>query len=86
MTLNPANAGELAEIAGEVGAKALEGHPGYPSQTCGRRLGDVDLGAYLDQYRGKLLAEEWERDVRSRQLPGPDVLDQVSELLDGEDE
>jgi hypothetical protein len=36
--------------------------------------------------RCKLLAEDWEREVRTRQLPGPDVLDQVRELLDGEDE
>ncbi len=36
--------------------------------------------------RCKLMAEEWEVDVRMRRLPGPDVLDQVDELLAGLDD
>jgi hypothetical protein len=31
------------------------------------------------------MAEDWEREVRARRLSGPDVFDQVSNLLDGDD-
>jgi hypothetical protein len=31
----------------------------------------------------KVMAEDWEVEVRNRRLPGPDVLDQVRDLLDG---
>jgi hypothetical protein len=55
MTVDPANANELAEIAGEVGADVLEGDLSYPSETGSWQLGDVDLGEYLDRYRGKSL-------------------------------
>jgi hypothetical protein len=39
-----------------------------------------------DGPRCKLMAEDWEREVRSRRLSGPDVLDQVSKLLDGDNQ
>jgi hypothetical protein len=122
LLVDPANVNEIAHIADEVGAAVLQGDLAYPSETGSWQLGDVDLGEYLDRYRGKrlvliiapvgdapsptytcgicgfamneagecprckLLAEDWERDVRARRLSGPDVLDQVSKLLDGEDE
>ena len=55
MTIDPANANELAEIAGEVGADVLKGDLSYPSVTGSWQLGDLDLGEYLDCYRGKRL-------------------------------
>src|SRR5450759_303733 len=55
MIVDPANANELAEIAGEVGADILKGDLSYPSETGGWQLGDVDLGEYLARYQGKRL-------------------------------
>src|SRR5450759_3195639 len=55
MTVDPANANELANIAGEVGADVLKGDLLYPSETGSWQLGDVDLGEYLDRYQGKRL-------------------------------
>jgi hypothetical protein len=31
------------------------------------------------------MAEDWEAGVRTKRLPAPDVLDQVRDLLNGED-
>ena len=55
MTVDPANANELAEIAGEVGADVLEGDLSYPSDTGSWQLGDLDLSGYLGRYRDKRL-------------------------------
>jgi hypothetical protein len=55
MDVERANANELAELAGEVGADVLIGDLSYPSETASRQLGAVDLGEYLDGYRGKRL-------------------------------
>jgi hypothetical protein len=55
MTVDPANANELAEIAGEVGADVLKGDLLYPSDTGSWQLGDVDLGEYLERHRGQRL-------------------------------
>ena len=49
--LHPANAEELANIAGEVGAEVLRGALRYPSESGGWQLGDVDLNEYLAKYR-----------------------------------
>ncbi len=35
--------------------------------------------------RCEMMAEDWETEVRTKRLPGPDVLDQVRDLLNGED-
>jgi hypothetical protein len=48
-------ASELANLAREVGAEILEGALRYPSETGSWRLGDVDLGEYLDKYRDQRL-------------------------------
>lgn len=32
-----------------------------------------------------MMAEDWEAEARTRRLTGPDVLDQVRDLLDGND-
>jgi hypothetical protein len=53
MAVDPANAHELAQIAGEVGANVLSGNLRYPSDTGGWQLGDIDLSEYLDRYRGQ---------------------------------
>ncbi len=53
MDVDPANANELAQIGREVGADVLEGVLSYPSDTGSWQLNDIDLGEYLDQYRGK---------------------------------
>jgi len=55
MPIDPANAGELANIAREVGAEVLEGTLRYPSESGSWQLGDVDLGKYLDRYRDQRL-------------------------------
>jgi hypothetical protein len=55
MNVDPANANELAEIAGEVGADILKGDLAYPSETGSWQLGDINLGEYLARYRGKRL-------------------------------
>src|SRR5450759_2005691 len=55
MIVDPANANELAEIAGEVGADILKGDLSYPSETGGWQLGDLDLGEHLEHYRGQRL-------------------------------
>ena len=49
--IDPANAHELAEIAGEIGAGVFKGDLRYPSETGGWQLGDLDLSEYLDRYR-----------------------------------
>ena len=41
MTVDPANANELAEIAGEVGADVLKGDLSYASETGGWQLADI---------------------------------------------
>jgi len=41
MTIDPANANELAEIAGEVGADVLKGDLSYASETGGWQLADI---------------------------------------------
>jgi hypothetical protein len=53
MGVHPANANELAKIAGEVGADVLKGDLSYSSDTGGWQHGEVDLGEYLERYRGK---------------------------------
>jgi hypothetical protein len=55
MDVDPANANELAEIAGEVGAHVLKGDLSYPSETGSWQLGNIDVGEYLERYRGKRL-------------------------------
>lgn len=55
MTVDPANASELKQIAAEIGADILEGDLRYPSATGGWRLGDLDLSEYLHRYRGQRL-------------------------------
>jgi hypothetical protein len=52
MDVDLANAAELANIAGEIGADVLAGALRYPSETGGWQLGDLDLSEYLDFYRG----------------------------------
>lgn len=51
MSVDPANARELVNIAQEVGAVAIDGALRYPSETGSWQLGDVDLGEFLAQYR-----------------------------------
>ena len=51
MSIDPANARELANIAEEVGAVVIDGPLHYPSETGGWQLGGVDLGELLTQYR-----------------------------------
>jgi hypothetical protein len=53
MSINPANATELATIACEVGAEVVEGDLRYQSGSW--QLGDLDLGEYLDRYRDQRL-------------------------------
>ena len=48
--LHPANAEELANIAGETGAEVLRGALRYPSESGGWHLGDVDLSEHLGKY------------------------------------
>ena len=55
MSVDPANSEELGAIAGEVGADVLQGMLRYPSETGSWQLGDIDLGEYLERYRGKRL-------------------------------
>jgi hypothetical protein len=55
MHVDPANATELANIAREAGGEVLEGARRYPSETGTWQPGDVDLGEYLDTYRGQRL-------------------------------
>jgi hypothetical protein len=50
MAVDPANAEELAEIAGEIGADVLSGDLRYPSDIGGWQLDDPDLSEYLDRY------------------------------------
>ena len=49
MSVDPANAHELAAIAGEIGADVVPGVLHYPSDTGGWQLGDLDLCEYLDR-------------------------------------
>jgi hypothetical protein len=51
MLIDPANGRELAQIAQEVGAVAIDGALRYPSETGSWQIGDVDLGEFLAQYR-----------------------------------
>lgn len=51
MSVDPANARELANIAEEVGAIVVDGPLRYPSETGGWQLGGVDLSEFLSQYR-----------------------------------
>ena len=53
MPVDPANANELAQIAGEIGAEVLTGDLRYPSETGGWQLGELDLSEYLDRYRNQ---------------------------------
>jgi len=49
--VDPANAQELANIAGEIGADVLKGDLRHPSDTGGWQLDDIDLEEYLARYR-----------------------------------
>ena len=53
MPVDPANARELAQIAGEIGADVLSGDLRYPSDTGGWQLGEQDLSEYLDRCRNQ---------------------------------
>ena len=53
MSVDPANAPELAQIASEIGADVFEGDLRYPSETGGWQLGDLDLREHLDRYRNQ---------------------------------
>jgi hypothetical protein len=53
VTVDPANARELATIAEEVGAIVVDGALTYPSETGSWQLGQVDLGEFLAQFRGR---------------------------------
>ena len=53
MSVDPANAHELAQIASEVGADVFEGALRYPSDTGGWQLGDLDRNEHLDRYRNQ---------------------------------
>jgi hypothetical protein len=55
MDVDAANANELAETAGEVGAEVLTRDLSYPSETGSWQLGDLDLGEHLERYHGKRL-------------------------------
>jgi hypothetical protein len=50
VSVDPANARELAQIASEISADGLTGDLRYPSETGGWQLGDLDLSEYLDRY------------------------------------
>ena len=51
MTVDVANAAELADIAREIGADVLLGVLRYPSATGGWQLGNLDLSEHLARYR-----------------------------------
>jgi hypothetical protein len=52
-----------------------------PVYTCG--ICGLVMAEPSECPRCKQMAEDWEVDVRTRRLPGRDVLDQVRDLLDG---
>jgi hypothetical protein len=51
--LHPANAGAIAEFAEETGARVLCGAIGYPSESGGWQLGDLDLSEHLAKYHNR---------------------------------
>ena len=53
MSVDPANAHELAAIAGEIGADVISGVLPYPSDTGGWLVGYVDFCEHLDRYRNQ---------------------------------
>jgi hypothetical protein len=53
MTVDPADAQELSNIAREISAGILQGDLRYPSDTGGWQLGELDLSEYLDRYRNQ---------------------------------
>ena len=53
MSVDAANAHELAAIAGEIGADVVPGVLRYPSETGGWLLGNLDLSEYLDRFRNQ---------------------------------
>ncbi len=55
MSIDSANAAELAGIASEIGADVLQGVLRYPSVTGGWQLGDRDLSEHLARYRDQRL-------------------------------
>jgi hypothetical protein len=54
--------------------------PNYTCGICGFVMNEVG-----ECPRCKLMAEDWQVEVRTKRVPRPDVLDQVRDLLNGED-